>query len=145
MSDVTNWIGLGLTALALVLGGSVFVQKSIESLRDKMEAKLEAQKKELSETHLRELTAVKTEVAEERHERRRELDQMGETLKGFADVASAVVAMGKSVEHLTEKFSDHQRGTERAMDELKHSIRGIDDRVQQFTKPARVRASRAKG
>lgn len=153
MSDVANWIGLGLTALGMALGGMAYVQQQLKDERnrtdakfDKVDAHVAAVKLELETRHKADLERVEKNVEEERVERRRELDRMEETIKGFADVAAAVISMGKSVEHLTEKFSDHQRHTDRALEEVKYTVRGMDERLQvASTKAARApRAPRAK-
>ncbi|USN16586.1 hypothetical protein POLEWNIK_00600 [Brevundimonas phage vB_BpoS-Polewnik] len=123
MTDVTNWIGLGLTALGMSLGGMAYVQTKLEKLREDTERKREEQKKELEERHRTDLSRVEKAVDEERTERRRELDKMEKALEGFADVASAVISMGKSVEHLAERFTDHQRNTEKSLEEIKAQIK----------------------
>lgn len=123
MSDVTNWIGLGMTALGLALGGMAYVQNKVEKVREQSDKKLEDSKKELEDRHKIDLQRVEKAVDEERTERRRELDKMEKALEGFADVASAVISMGKSVEHLAERFTDHQRNTEKALEEIKGEIR----------------------
>ncbi|USN16787.1 hypothetical protein STRZYGA_00660 [Brevundimonas phage vB_BpoS-Strzyga] len=123
MTDVTNWIGLGLTTLGMCLGGMAYVQTKIEKLREDTERKRDDQKKELEERHKVDLARVERSVDEERTERRRELDKMEKALEGFADVASAVISMGKSVEHLAERFTDHQRNTEKSLEEIKSQIK----------------------
>jgi len=153
MENVANWIGLGLTALGMALGGMAYVQQQLKDERnrtdakfDKQDSKLDAVKLELETRHKADLERVESALVEERTERRRELDRMEETIKGFADVAAAVISMGKSVEHLTEKFSDHQRHTDRALDEVKHTVRSMDEKLQvASTRAARTpRPSRAK-
>lgn len=153
MTDVSNWIGLGLTALGMALGGMAYVQQQLKDERNRTDAKFDRQderltavKLELETRHKADLERVEKALEEERTERRRELDRMEETIKGFADVAAAVISMGKSVEHLTEKFSDHQRHTDRALDEVKHTVRSMDEKLQvASTKAARApRAPRVK-
>lgn len=101
-----------------MLGGAVYVHSAIKDVRTELEAKLIAQK-----------TDLEADILEERTERRRETDRMEKAIEGFASVATAVVAMGKSVEHMTEKLGDNQRLHDRAMDELKHTIRNMDQRI----------------
>jgi len=151
MSDISNWIGLGLTAMGMALGGMAYVQQQLKDERNRVDDKfgksderLIAYKLELETRHKADLERVEKSVDEERIERRRELDEMKETLRGFSDVAAAVISMGKSVEHLTEKFSDHQRHTFQALDEVKHTVRSMDERLQVAAKARTPRAPRAK-
>jgi len=147
MEMIATWIGLAMTALGMILGGVVYVQAQLKADRDKAEskiiaaeAKVDAAKKELEERHKADLAKVEKAVDEERIERRRELDRMEETVKGFADVASAVIAMGKSMEHLAQNLTDHQRRTETSLDELKQEVRALI-----VARPVRApRASRTK-
>lgn len=134
MSEIANWIGLGLTTLGMALGGMAYVQNKVEKVKDTTDKKLEDQKKELEYRHTTDLNRVEKLLDEERTERRRELDRVEETVKGFADVASAVIAMGKSVEHLAERFTDHQRLTERSLEEIKSELK---------TRPVPARRTRA--
>lgn len=149
MSDVSNWIGLGMTALGMALGGMAYVQQQLKDERnrvdakiDKTDAKIEIVKLELEGRHSKDVERMEKQLDEERTERRRELDRMEETVKGFADVAAAVISMGKSVEHLTEKFSDHQRHTDRSIDEVKHTVRSIDEKLQAVATTKAARAPR---
>jgi len=147
VGEITDWIGLGLTSLGMAMAGAVYVQNEIKNLRDKTEARMVEQKKELKTQHAEDLARVERAVDEERTERRRELDRMEKTIEGFADVASAVIGMGKSIEHLTEKFADHQKHNDRALDELKHSIRGMDQKIEglRYTPSRRARSAKKEG
>ena len=122
-AEVTNWIGLGLTSLGMILGGMAYVQNKLEKLRDQFDTRLENLKKELSDQHKTDLARVDKAMDDEKLERRRELGAMADQLKGFADVASATMAMGKSIEHLAERFNDHQRNTEKSLEEIKQEVR----------------------
>jgi hypothetical protein len=56
-------------------------------------------------------------------------DQLGQQIEGFSQVSIAVVKMGSAIEHLTEKLGDHQRSQDRALDELKHTIRNVETKL----------------
>lgn len=137
-ADVTPWIGLGLTALGMALGGMAYVQTKVEKVREQSRAELSTEKRELEDRHKLDMQRIEKGLEDERQERRRELDKMGETIKGFADVAAAVIAMGKSVEHLAERFNDHQRETKAALEEIKQEVRSTP-------RPTRTRTKAAKG
>lgn len=164
MEIIATWIGLGLTAIGMILGGMAYVQQQLKDERNRVDAKFTLVDAEISEErrsteakiallkvetqleHFREIERLNGALQEEKVDRRREQDRIEETLKGFSDVATAVISMGKSVEHLTEKFTDHQRHTDRALDEVKHTVRSMDEKLQiASAKPARApRAPRAK-
>lgn len=139
MEHVASWIGLAMTALGMILGGTVFVQSQIKSTQDRADTRLAETKRELEDRHREDLQRLDKLIEEERLERRRELDRMAEEIKGFADVAGAVIAMGKSLEHLTERHADSQRRTEASLSELTAVVRDLSSRPT-----PRVRAPRAK-
>lgn len=112
--NIVGWIGLALTGLGMLLGSVIYVQRLISETERKIRTDV-----------AREVDRIEKMIDEERTERRRELDRMEKTLEGFADVASAVVAMGKSTEFLAERFSEHQRSYENDQREIKQSIRDL--------------------
>lgn len=138
--DLGIWIGLALTSVGMIMGGTIHVQARFSEAKREAEERVAKAKAELEARHEADLKRVEAAVDEERTERRRELDRMEKTLEGFADVASAVVAMGKSIEHIAERFTDHQRHYERDQTELKASIKGIEQSLAQQSKARRSRA-----
>lgn len=126
MGDISAWVGIGLTALALTAGCVAYVHAQINSVhnrissaRDHAEAKVAEAKKEFVE-----------DITTERTERRREIDRIEKVLEGFSHVASAVVGMGKSIEHLADSLRSHQSMTDRSLDEVKHTVRAIDGQLR---------------
>lgn len=117
----------GTTLAALVaLGGVVaYFHRTTQDIVARCELKIEQERTE----RRHELDKLGQALTEERAERRRELDRVERTVEGFADVASAVVAMGKSLEHVSERQSDHQQQYREDMSELKSSIRSIETRL----------------
>ncbi len=126
MGDVSAWVGIGLTALALTAGCVAYVHAQINSVhtrissaRDHAEAKVADAKKEITD-----------DITTERIERRRDIDRIEKVLDGFSHVASAVVGMGKSIEHLSDNLRSHQAMTNRSLDEVKHTVRAIDEQLR---------------
>jgi hypothetical protein len=116
--NIVGWIGLALTGVGMLLAGLIYIQRQISETDRKVRDDLETRFK-------RDVDRLELMLNEERTERRRELDRMEKTLEGFADVATAVVAMGKSTEFLAERFSEHQVNYQNDQREIKQSIRDL--------------------
>lgn len=127
MGDVSAWVGIGLTAIALTAGCIAYVHAQLSSVhtrisaaRDHAEAKVAELKKE-----------VNTDIATEREERRREHDRIERAIDSFAVVGTAVTALVEGVKHLGERFEDNRQAQNRALDELKHGMRTMDAKITQ--------------
>lgn len=144
MSEVATWIGLGLTTLGMTFGGMAYVQQQLKDERNRTDGIISLTRVEFHDRHKDDLARLEKTIDEERIERRRELDEIKQMFRGFAEVATAVISMGKSMEHLTEKLNDHQRHTDRAIDEVKSVVRGLDEKLQTAAKPIRAPSPRAK-
>lgn len=144
MSEVTTWIGLGFSALGMTFGGMAYVQQQLKDERNRTDGAINLVRVEFHDRHKEDVARLEKAIDEERIERRRELDEIKQMFRGFADVATAVISMGKSMEHLTEKLNDHQRHTDRAIDEVKHAVRSMDEKLQTAAKAPRTRAPRVK-
>lgn len=130
--SIGEWLALAsllLVGLGLLGGVVAWTWVQLAKVRAEALEAVEAKAKELKEDRLRECERLSRLIDEERNERRRELDKMERTISGFADVASAVVAMGKSIEHVAERQTDQQDQYRRDMGEVKTLIRGIETRL----------------
>ena len=135
MGDVSAWVAIGLTGLAL-LGGCVAymhtlmgqVHTRISASRDWAEEKVKEAKQELT-----------TDLATEREERRREHDRLEAAIDSFGNVSTAVTALVEGVRHLGDRFEDHRKFNDRGIDELKHQLRQMDSRIQSIAGVASAR------
>lgn len=128
-AEVTDWIGLAFTATTIIGGGWAYIQHQSSALRKEAEDRVQALKIELETRFNKDIERVEKTVDEERIERRREHDRIERTLEGFADVATAVVAMGKSIEHLAERITSSQNSNDRVVTEIKDMVRNLETRV----------------
>lgn len=129
MGDISAWVAVGLTALALTAGCVAYIHGQISAVhnristaRDHVELKVAEAKKE-----------VEADITTEREERRREHDRLERAIDSFAVVGTAVTAMVEGVRHLGERLEDHRKSSDRSMDELKHGMRQMDARIQAMT------------
>lgn len=124
------WIGIGLTALALTGGCVAYVHAIAARGHDRTDSKLAALKQELrAEMDQERIERLAADEAE-RSERRREMDKLSGAIDSFRSFGATVTGMGQDVKHLGERFNDHRDTVNRDFDELKHSIRSLDARVQ---------------
>lgn len=128
-SDIAVLISSGVTVLVALGGLVVYFHRINNSIIERCENKIEAQRVELTQERTREVARLESMITDERGERRREIDRQERTISGYADVASAVVAMGKSIEHIGERQNDHQEQYKIDMSEVKSIIRGIESRL----------------
>jgi hypothetical protein len=158
VSDVSAWVGIGLTALALTGGCVAFVHTRIkqsddqtdskialvhERIRlaeDKAEAKVAEAKRELEGDLSAERAERMAADDAERSERRREHDKLEGAIDSFRAVGTAVVGMVEGVKHLGERFVEYQRTNDRALDEIKHGVRAMDSKIQAAAATATRRA-----
>lgn len=98
-----------------LIGG---VHTRISSSRDWTESKVSEVRVEL-----------KSEIEAEAAERRREYERFEAILEGFRAVGTAVTSVADGVRHLGERFDDNRRSTDRALDEIKHSMRQMDAKI----------------
>ena len=136
LSTLPVWIGSFIALIAALMGGATYIHTQDDKIKKQLRDDLAAQKKEFhdirkedAERVTREIQRVEKALEDEKDERKRETDRMEKTLEGFADVAAAVIAMGKSVEYLTERFTEHKKTQEDSMRELKASIRSVEQQI----------------
>lgn len=137
MGDVSAWVGIGLTALAMTAGCIAYVHAQISASDTRTEEKIRELHTRVSGSHGKAedmVAEVRKELTEhmttERTDRRREIDRVEKVLEGFSHVASAVVGMGKSIEHLADSLRAHQVHTDKSLDEVKHTVRAIDMKMR---------------
>jgi chromosome segregation ATPase len=99
--------------------------------------------REWAEERVRESKAeIEAAISGEREERRREHDRLEKILDGFKTVGDAVLTMTEGVKHLSERFDDNRRSTDRALDEIKHGMRNMDTKIQALARGERADATR---
>lgn len=112
MTDVTNWISLGLAGATMIGGCVAYVHLRMNAIEDKMEERIEE--------------GLRTEKIE----RREEIREIKISLAKISDMASAVVSMSNDVAHLSERFSEHRAYMNNSIAEVKEAVRNIDTKVQ---------------
>lgn len=127
--DVAVWIGLALTALGMIMGGVIHVNSRFNEAKREAETRVTAVKTELDTRHARDVERVEEQVEDERTERRREIDRIERAVESFGEIAKAVVAMGRSVEHMSDSFHSHQKNYAADQKEIKAAIRAIEERL----------------
>jgi chromosome segregation ATPase len=126
LGDISAWVGIGLTALAMTAGCIAYVHALMAGIHARINAT-----REWAEERVKEAKAeVEVAIAGEREERRREYDRLEKILEGFKTVGDAVLTMTEGVKHLGERFDDNRRSTDRALDEIKHGMRQMDAKIQ---------------
>lgn len=137
MNDVSAWVGIGLTALALTVGCVAYVHAMVSASDRRTEEKVRELHTRISGTNnktdgeVSDLEGKMTQlIAAERGDRRREIDRVEKVLEGFSHIASAVVGMGKSIEHLADSLRSHQNHTDKSLEEVKHTVRAIDMKMR---------------
>lgn len=146
--DVSSWVGVGITALALTGGCIAYIHATIGRSTDKTDEKL-ALVRESIHLATREVEArildLKREVeadmtteraerlagdATERDERRREQDKLANAIDSFRQVSLVVTAMAEGLKHIGERFDSHRISNDAALTEIKESVRDLGNRIQ---------------
>jgi len=109
----------------MLLAGCVYVHQEMKALRKECDERIRESAASLSADISRGELALDGERAA-----RREADlRLERMIEGFSGISSAVLLMGKSVEHLAERFNDHKTHTDKGVDEVKHTLRNIDQKI----------------
>jgi formiminotetrahydrofolate cyclodeaminase len=150
VSQLPMWLSLIVAIIIALLGGATYVHAQDDRSKRAATDQINAAKKELielrkedQERFVREVSRLEKLSEEEKAERQREADRMEKTLEGFADVSSAVVSMGKSLEYLSERLADHRKSTEDAMLEIKSTLKSVETQVISMTATSKARRSQA--
>lgn len=138
MGDISAWVGIGLTALAMTAGCIAYVHALMGGIHTRINATREWAEEKVKEARLE----ISAEVCAEREERRREHDRMERAIDSFGAVANAVTALVEGVKHLGERLDDNRKSSDRALDELKHGMRQMDSKIQALARGERADATR---
>ena len=126
MGEMSAWVGIGLTALAMTGGCIAYVHALMAGIHTRINAT-----REWAEEKVREAKAeVEVSISGERDERRREHDRLERAIESFGAVGTAVTTLLEGVKHLGERLDDNRKSTDRALDELKHGMRNMDQKIQ---------------
>ena len=162
VSDVSAWVGVGLTALALTGGCVAYVHarikdseittdEKIQLVHDRVSQSSEKAEARVAEAKREVLADIQTERIErmaadeaERSERRREHDRLEGAIESFRSIGSSVVTLIEGVTNLGERFTDYKKTNDSALDEIKHGVRGMDAKIQAAAAIATSRARAGK-
>lgn len=118
-----------LTLIGLVMGGVASLCGTIGWFHIYMNSQKEQARAELAE-------AIKGEA----DARAKDIERVENQVKATNDLALSVALMGKSIEHLTERFTESQG----AILDVKKALSSIDSRINQMALDAAKRAPRAR-
>lgn len=129
MGDLPSWIQTGLAVLVALAAAMAFVYKRSEDDR-----KVNADALKSAVTEIETAMAVdkkdnKDAVGVERDERRREINRLETAIGDLKSLPEQVSLVGQAVRNLTEKIGDSKVSADRAVDEIKHTVRSLDSKV----------------
>ncbi len=110
--------GFGALVLIQSLAAFGYIESRLRSVTEKAEGKVAAEAGRLERL-----------VIAEREERRREYDRIGRAMEAFTVTTGEMGKVAISVEHLAEGLKAHAALTDRNIDEVKHSIRNLDQKM----------------
>lgn len=129
MNDLATWVQNGLISLAALGSCVAYIHNRTDALRKRSEEDLGKMKTELEQAISSERAEREEHISIERSERRREIDRVGKAIEALAGVPGAIALVAQSVDNLGKRFDDNKAEQSRASDEVKHAVRGLDQKL----------------
>lgn len=130
LGGISAWVGIGLSVLVMCASCVAYIHALINGVHGRISSARDHTEEKIAEAR----TEFRGEIVTEREERRREQDRLERAIDSFATVGSAVTALVEGVKHLGERFEDNRQAQNRALDEIKHGMRGMDTKINAITR-----------